>query len=610
MAGKGTLTGTFKVAWRFSTGAHMDGMARTNAGWFTRGTRPLAKDGRVTRWSCLARTERAALRLGTLAGAGALGWGEQTHPAVTTNVVNGLGAAASVAAGYALTEEALNWWHNREWLRPLHLVIEGPLGVPNGTRPKSYLRIPRNYPTRTDVGRIELPADYSGENRAAVASLVKEKLGLTDVSVTFHMKGRKPYAELTQTPRPRPKALFAQADVRELVERSPEDAPLIGVGPRESVVSVSFDDESPHVLVSASTGGGKSVIARGMTCQALHNGAQALILDRKRISHKWARGLPQVHYARDVSDIHDALVWLGEELERRTLITDEWEGDERQAPVGPRLLVILEEVNATVSRLKKYWGKVKTKADDKDSPAIDALGDTLFMGRAIKIHVIAVGQSITANAIGGPEMRECFGTRILARYTRNAWNMLVPEVQPVPRSTRHIGRAQVVLGGVAHETQVVFFTESETRDWAVSGTMAPPLDIYGTGSGEVGRPPAASVTPVPVTEAVTSPVTSHDGAPVSRDVTPAAPRLVLVKGGPDTQAPTAPPMPTEAPKVARYTLAAAAREDIVPLSADALRQAKRRDPEFPAAGDDGKWTAEELQRWFRNRPGNTAAAGE
>jgi hypothetical protein len=57
---------------------------------------------------------------------------------------------------------------------------------------------------------------------------------------------------------------------------------------------------------------------------------------------------------------------------------------------------------------------------------------------------------------------------------------------------------------------------------------------------------------------------------------------------------------------ARYSLAAAAREGIVPLSADALRQAKRRDAEFPA-GEGGKWTAEELQKWHRNRPGATEA---
>lgn len=61
-----------------------------------------------------------------------------------------------------------------------------------------------------------------------------------------------------------------------------------------------------------------------------------------------------------------------------------------------------------------------------------------------------------------------------------------------------------------------------------------------------------------------------------------------------------------APEPNRYSLAGASRDQIVPLSADALRQAKRR-PGFPPAGPDGKWTAGELQYWYRNRP--NAAAG-
>jgi hypothetical protein len=156
--------------------------------------------------------------------------------------------------------------------------------------------------------------------------------------------------------------------------------------------------------------------------------------------------------------------------------------------------------------------------------------------------------------------------------------MLVPEVQPVPRSTRHIGRAQVVLGGVAHETQVAFLTDSEARGWATAGTVAEAPDLGGVGVTSRGH---------------TGPLTSADGAPVSRDVTPV---LTLVK---DEH--PAPPMPSAPPQAARYSLAAAAREGVVPMSADALRQAKRRDPEFPA-GEGGKWTAEELQRWHRNRP--------
>jgi hypothetical protein len=588
------FTNTVRLVWRYVSGNHLDGTPRTNATAFKRGTRPLDPQGRITRWSCLSRAERAAYRWMATGGVAGASAGMATHPAGTQQALTGAMFVGCVAAGVATGREAALLLHVRNWLAPLHAVIERPLGLPRGTRPTSYLRIPRDYYTRTDVGRIELPIDWSGENRSAVTGIVKERLGLTDVDVKYHLKGRKPYAELKQTPRPRAKALFSQPDVKQLVLDAKESAPFIGYGPCETPVSVDLDSESPHILVSASTGGGKSVIARGMACQALHNGAQVLMLDRKRISHKWARGIPQVHYARDISEIHDAFMWLGEELERRTRIVDDWEGDETQAPVGPRLIIVVEEVNATVSRLKKYWTKAKGKGEDKDSPAIEAFGDTLFMGRAIKMHIIAVGQSITAQAIGGPEMRECFGTRILARYTRNAWGMLVPEVTPIPRSTRHVGRAQVVLGGVATETQVAFFSEAETREWATSGTVAPPLDLYGQDVTSHRHTPAPTL---------------EDAPAASRDVTP---RLTLVKGGPDATE-TAPPMPGYAPTVMRYTLAEASRYGVVPMKPDALRAAKKRDTakgEFPA-GENGRWTAEELQRWYRNRPNNKeAAAGE
>lgn len=57
----------------------------------------------------------------------------------------------------------------------------------------------------------------------------------------------------------------------------------------------------------------------------------------------------------------------------------------------------------------------------------------------------------------------------------------------------------------------------------------------------------------------------------------------------------------------RYTLAGASRAGIVPMRPDALRQAKRR-PGFPPAGEDGMWTAQELQDWHANRASTTPAA--
>ncbi len=585
-----------RTLWRYISGHHMDGIHRTDAGWVRRGTRPLAQGGAVTRWTLLSRAERAAVRVATTAAVLGTGWGELEHPKGTDETLTGAAAGAAIAAGAFAVRGALHWRHHREWIRPLHLALEGPLGLPQGTVPKSYLRIPRDYPNRTDVGRIELPPSFVSENQGNVSSIVKTKLGLTDVTVSYKLAGRKPHLLITQTPRPRAKTLFADADVRQLVERAPESAPLIGLGPQDRVVSVDLDAESPHILVSASTGGGKSVITRTMTAQMLHLGAQMVVLDFKMHSHKWARGLPNVAYWKDIADIHDALVAAGAEGHRRNRIVDEWDGDEKEAPVGPRLAILLEEANATIAKLKRYWAAVRNpKFDPKESPAIDALREVLFMGRAVKMHILLVAQSATAAALGGPEVRECFATRILARYTRNAWMMLVPEVQPVPRSSRHVGRAQVVLGGVAAETQVAFFTPEEARTWATSGVVSAFTD---DGAQD------AAVDLTSRTDA--DHMTSHDGGSASRDVS--RPALTLVKGGPAAELPqmidgmVIPPMPKQAPRAVRYSMAAASRDGLVPISADALRQAKKNDPTFPAPGEDGKWSAEDLQRWYRNRP--------
>ncbi|WP_331728344.1 DUF87 domain-containing protein (plasmid) [Streptomyces goshikiensis] len=584
--------GAIRTVYRFTTGHHMDGIERTDAGWFRHGTHPLP-GYRANRWNLLSRAERSGIRLGSLPTGGGTLWAVAAHPEATLLTAQGAAGVGAFFLGANSVQLVRRIIHMREWINPLHLALEKPLGLPAGMVPRAYIHIPVDYPTRTDVGRIDLPPSFVGVDggSSAVGAIVKAKLGLSDATVSFKLEGRRPHLLIKQTPRPPAKVLWADESVRELILGAAESAPLIGVGPQNIRVSVDLDAESPHVLVSASTGGGKSVITRTMATQMLHNGSQLVVLDFKRHSHKWARGLPNVAYCRDIEDIHDALVHLGSEGHRRNIVVDDWEG-EGDAPVGPRMGIILEEANATISKLKRYWTANREKEDPKESPAIDALREILFMGRAVRMHVLLVAQSATAAALGGPEVRECFATRILSRYTRNAWNMLVPEVQPVPRSTRHIGRAQVVLGGVAQETQVVFFTDSEARAWATAGTVAATPYLGGAGTA-----PARHVTPGHTV------LTSVDTFPVShseRDVTPA---LTLVKNLPEppAQAPFIPP------QVPRYSLAGAAREGIVPLSADALRQAKRRDPEFPE-GEGGKWTAEELQRWHRNRPGAVESA--
>ncbi|MFD7305304.1 hypothetical protein ACFV83_31015, partial [Streptomyces pharetrae] len=120
-----------------------------------------------------------------------------------------------------------------------------------------------------------------------------------------------------KTRKPPAKVLFKDPKVRELVAKAPKPAPIIGLGSAGRIMSVDLDADSPHILVNASTGGGKSALLRCIACQMLHHGSLVYVLDTKRISHPWAHGIDGVTYCRD-NDIHDQLIELGRTGRLRT----------------------------------------------------------------------------------------------------------------------------------------------------------------------------------------------------------------------------------------------------------------------------------------------------
>jgi len=223
-------------------------------------------------------------------------------------------------------------------------------------------------------------------------------------------------------------------------------------------------------------------------------------------------------------------------------------------------------MNATANRLLAYWRKIKEKDDPAVSPAIEALGDILFMGRAVRVNVIAVAQMMTARTLGGPEARENFATRILARYTLNAWKMLVPEVWPMPRMSRHQGRVQVVIGGQARETQVAYVAPSEAREWAMSGTVA----RFGTVTAGAA-----------LTASQTAPVQGPE--PVSLT-------------GPDVHL---------VGEIEPVGLREAVESGALTCSLDTARWARANDPEFPGhrgkRGPEFLYLPADLTRWESNR---------
>jgi hypothetical protein len=83
------------ISWRFLTGDHLDGVARTNATWTTRATETYTPSGRVSAWASLARLERSVIRTGPLLFAGLARLAYSANPGVTTVVLR-IGALAFV----------------------------------------------------------------------------------------------------------------------------------------------------------------------------------------------------------------------------------------------------------------------------------------------------------------------------------------------------------------------------------------------------------------------------------------------------------------------------------------------------------------------------------
>jgi hypothetical protein len=243
----------------------------------------------------------------------------------------------------------------------------------------------------------------------------------------------------------------------DLLDNAPENAPLLGVDGAGDRIDVDLDNDSPHVLISAASGGGKSVIVRSIATQILCNKGTAVFLDLKRHSHRWAKGLPQSFYAQTVPEIMTALVKVGIEVHRRNAIVEEFPGPIEEAPVGERIVVVFEEMNATTAQLKTASKRVP----ETEYGALDALRDIMFMGRAAKVHLVGVAQLATFEAMGGSAILENFNTKIMLRYSPTAWRYLARDCGNFQAAPEEKGRGIVCRSGKARKTQFLYLTEEQ-----------------------------------------------------------------------------------------------------------------------------------------------------
>jgi hypothetical protein len=311
-----------------------------------------------------------------------------------------------------------------------------------------------------DVGqRIEIQARVpylTADQVAQVRSIIEAKLPAGDLVSNVDQVGRR--VTLTWTVRKRPPAFVGYEDLLARFDGLAENEFFLGRGASLQPVVINLHGDSPHVAISAGSGAGKSELAKDIAVQVLARNGFVTILDIKG-SHRWALNMPGVDYCHTPEQIQRALIELDKLAKQRN--HDALYEAEGWDP-GPRHLVIAEELNATMAAVRDWWEQERPKGAQKIPPAITAYRSISAMGRSAKVNVVAIAQMLSANAAGGPEARENYGIRALARYTANNWKMLCPSTG-MPRKSRVLGRWQIVVNDEAAETQVLYLTTTEAR---------------------------------------------------------------------------------------------------------------------------------------------------
>lgn len=575
---------------RFCAGLPLDGVHRTDARWNKPGTQATTDTGRASRWAHYPHRRRASIRLVILSAValGLVGW--FTSPMSTVATMRVLAWGGIGVGVWAIWEKARRYVHRRELVAPLAETLAEKLKDSRyQLDPATWISVPVDVQDRPS--RIYLPKTYDPNTaqETALVRLVARRIGLVNPSHHLELQGQFPYLELRPAPAPRDVVLFSDPEIRALVDACQDGQPLFGLAPRDQPYCLDLDAEAPHVGMSMATGAGKSVAGRAAIAQILHNGGIVLVLDRKIVSQGWCDGLPGVRYARTCAEIHDALSWTSEEIDTRydrVRHGADMRGNIDPAQIGPRFLLLVEELNTLEMDMRAWWRDIRQTGDPVTPPALSTLGRFVAMGRQGRMHMIAISQKLTCQSIGGTAARENLSTRVLGRATTSTWNMLAPECKiggRFPKMSKVRGRVHVVASSEATPVQVIFFDEAEARDYATSGTVA----VF-PGNAEVGDP-AESAQRAHHRDSITDP--GHCPA----ETAPADP-------GGDPGGEAGPPNLRLVPDP--VTLSDAAER--LAMTIHTLRNASKRDPGFPkpvqtSPGKPSLYRFEDLEEWARGR---------
>ena len=490
-------------AWRWFSGEAHHGKPVTDAGWFRKGQRPLTRTGHAAKWWHLPRWKRAVHRTGGTFAVLVVVTAVLVNPVVTVAVLGFLAVAGAALAVLASVRRVRRREARRSFLFPLHLAAHELAGVPRATRAESWIKPELDTGGAVRGVTLELPAGWPSDTKdeAKLAAIVGAKAAIESPKVTWRRDGPVPLLVLRHSPPP-PGHVTMERLLPELPKLKAHEL-LLGVGKNEELVKASLATDSPHIAITAGTGGTKSNLGGWLLFQMLILGAIGVALDAKRrLSYPWILKdenrdlvqLPNMGYAHTVAQLHDGMSWLSEELDRRGDVAFAGMDTRGQvhANVGPEFFALAEELNLAIPRLRAHYQENRPPGGPSKSPAFTGLGETAFAGRQVRMHLILIGQMLTAEVTGSKDssVRSQCGIKLLTRYELALWRMMCGDV-PMPPSPSQVGRFQAVTADGVREVQTPELDPVLARQLVLAGTIGElpqsiPLSLV-TGIPEVAR---------------------------------------------------------------------------------------------------------------------------
>lgn len=560
-----TDAGSWTLIARFVSGRLLSGVEKTNARWSMTG-RELRNGYEVAHWwSRQSLRRRMGIRLMAVKWLITHAWALAVSPAATIVALRVEGGIAAIMLMWVLGYRYRKYAHREGYIVPIGQVVAERLGYDRHVDPLDLVKIPLGH--RTDPNRpveVKLPLHWRDTPRqqAQFALDIASRAGIK--SHDFEVldgEGEAPRMLVRAQLVPPDEVMFSDENIAELVRGNADDSKLlVGLGIYDRPVWIDWVLDSPHLALSYGAGAGKSTLIRSLAAQTVYKGGRAAVFDggKDGESHQdWTRDdalqmLNGVEFYSSIAEEHDALVaWEAERVRRAQAVLART-GEEFQ-----RTLLVLEERNVTMPKLAAYWAGIRSReaGDPQKSPAIQAVQNLVNAGRSVKMNCVASAQRFDAAAAGGGSVRASFQVRMLSRFDDGARTMLIPEIKPRPKSSNHLGRAILCVGGEATDVQALYMATYEAVDMC--------------------RNPAVSQT--------------SNRIIACRPRTPglaASPGDSAVLG--QSQAPSAQlvPVPVAKPPERLMKLSEAVAQGVVPMSIDALRKAAGR-PGFPRPWDTG-----------------------